>query len=76
MQVKVGDSVERGQVVGRMGNSGDSLYPHLHYQLTNGPDWRDSEGLPTTFSAFDLVLGTETVHLTDDSPDTGEVIIT
>lgn len=31
--VKVGDSVKRGQVIGRLGNSGNTSEPHLHFQL-------------------------------------------
>lgn len=32
-QVKVGDEVKAGQVIGRMGRSGESIFPHLHYEL-------------------------------------------
>ena len=35
--VKAGDRVVTGQVIGRLGNSGDSFGPHLHYQLQSGP---------------------------------------
>jgi len=35
--VKVGDSVHYGQVVGKVGNSGRSPYPHLHFQLQATP---------------------------------------
>lgn len=33
LQVSEGDEVETGQPVGRVGNSGLSLIPHLHFQL-------------------------------------------
>ena len=35
--VKVGDSVQYGQVLGKVGNSGRSPYPHLHFQLQSTP---------------------------------------
>jgi hypothetical protein len=35
--VGVGDSVDRGQLVARVGNSGDSDEPHLHMHVQNRP---------------------------------------
>lgn len=35
--VKVGDNVHYGQVLGKVGNSGRSPYPHLHFQLQSTP---------------------------------------
>lgn len=32
-RVQEGDRVEQGQVIGRMGRSGESIFPHLHYEL-------------------------------------------
>jgi urea transporter len=35
--VKAGDNVQYGQVIGKVGNSGRSPYPHLHFQLQATP---------------------------------------
>jgi len=37
-KVKVGDSVKQGDLIGLCGNSGNSSEPHLHYQVSDGPD--------------------------------------
>jgi murein DD-endopeptidase MepM/ murein hydrolase activator NlpD len=34
--VKEGDRVDRGQVIGRIGDSGIAMFPHVHYQLDRG----------------------------------------
>jgi murein DD-endopeptidase MepM/ murein hydrolase activator NlpD len=50
VRVRAGDRVARGQVVGRVGNSGNSTAPHLHYHLMDGPLLFRSDGLPATFT--------------------------
>ena len=37
LKVKIGDKVRRGQVLGLLGNSGNSGAPHLHFQISNKP---------------------------------------
>ena len=59
--VKLGDHVEQGQPLGKLGSSGDTQTPHLHYQLQSGPDIVWSDGLPCRFSNLEpalLVRGT------------------
>ena len=33
MFVNIGDSIKKGQPIGRAGNSGDVTGPHLHYEI-------------------------------------------
>ena len=59
--VKLGDHVTQGQALGKLGSSGDTNTPHLHYQLQSGPDIVWSDGLPCIFGNIDqsiLVRGT------------------
>lgn len=46
LRVKVGERVKRGQVIGLVGNSGNSTEPHLHFHVSNGVSPLGSEGLP------------------------------
>jgi len=59
MLVGVGDRVVQGQPLGKIGSSGDTVTPHCHYQLQDGPDWRWADGLPCVFSnvGMDLTRG-------------------
>lgn len=53
LKVKPGDHVKRGQVLALVGNSGNSIEPHLHFQLTNGNSPLGSEGIPYALESFD-----------------------
>jgi hypothetical protein len=72
--VGAGDKVSEGEQIGRIGNSGDSGSPHIHYQLQNGRSLRKSEGLPSSFQGFDLILGDTTKRVEDLCPNTGMII--
>jgi hypothetical protein len=54
--VTVGDRVATGQVIGRLGNSGDAFGPHLHYQLQSGPGLFQYQSLPFRFQNIDAPL--------------------
>jgi hypothetical protein len=55
LRVRPGDRVRRGQVVGLVGNSGNSTEPHLHFHLMDGTSPLGAEGIPYVFDAFDVV---------------------
>jgi hypothetical protein len=58
VRVGAGDHVQQGQVIGLLGNSGDTTGPHVHYQLQNGPDWERADALPFQFTnVSNLKLG-------------------
>lgn len=53
--VKEGDSVKRGQVLGLVGNSGNTSEPHLHFHVMSSPSAFGSNGLPYVIDEFDLL---------------------
>ncbi|HJR34619.1 MAG TPA: M23 family metallopeptidase [Gemmatimonadales bacterium] len=55
LRVKLGDRVRTGQVLGLVGNSGNSTEPHLHFHLSDGNSPLSSEGIPYLHESFELV---------------------
>jgi len=55
LRVKLGDKVRRGQVIGLVGNSGNSTEPHLHFHIENGSSPLGAEGLPYSLASFEVV---------------------
>jgi murein DD-endopeptidase MepM/ murein hydrolase activator NlpD len=53
LQVNEGDVVRRGALLGRVGNSGNSPGPYLHFHVMNGPNLFIDQGLPVQFSHFE-----------------------
>jgi hypothetical protein len=49
IRVQPGDRVWRGDVLGLLGNSGNSTAPHLHFHVTNGPSFVGADGVPYAF---------------------------
>ncbi|HEX6336352.1 MAG TPA: M23 family metallopeptidase [Jiangellaceae bacterium] len=54
VQVDVGQHVRRGDVVGRVGSSGNSTAPHLHFQLMDNADPLVARALPAVFAGYDV----------------------
>ena len=63
VRLKAGDKVKTGQVLGLLGNSGNTDTPHLHFHVMDGPSPLVSNGLPYVFTGF-----TGQGQLTDEQP--------
>jgi hypothetical protein len=63
LKVKVGDHVRRGQVIGLVGNSGNSTEPHLHFHISDGNSPLGSEGVPYRQESFEVVGKCRTFNL-------------
>ncbi len=54
VRVHDGEWVRSGQVLGKLGNSGNTGGPHLHFQLMTRPSILNSDGLPFVLRRFRL----------------------
>jgi hypothetical protein len=52
LQVKLGDNVKAGQALARLGNSGNSDAPHLHFHLIDANSPLGAEGIPYELGTF------------------------
>ena len=50
VRVHVGDQVKTGDVLGKLGSSGNSTEPHLHFHVCDKPDPLMCAGIPVNFS--------------------------
>lgn len=51
--VKEGDKVRKGQVLAKLGNTGNANASHLHFHVMNGPSVLGSSGIPYVIDAFE-----------------------
>jgi hypothetical protein len=52
IRVRAGDRVQRGDMLGLLGNSGNTTGAHLHMQVTDHNSVLQSQGVPFMFGAF------------------------
>jgi hypothetical protein len=71
IKVHRGDRVTRGQVIGLVGNTGNSVAPHLHFQVMNGPLSLASNGLPYEIDEFEVTGKTPGTAAFDEAEGTG-----
>ena len=52
--VKKGDKIKQGQLIGKLGHSGNSTEPHLHFHIADGEDILYARSLPVRFNNITL----------------------
>lgn len=74
VRVKPGEQVAAGESVGAIGFSGDSIFPHLHYALMQGPRVTKDWGIPAYFSNFRRLYGDQSVAVARGPVDSGDFV--
>jgi len=54
VDVRPGDPVVVGEVIGRVGHTGNSTSPHLHFQLMDSADLMSARGIACAFAAYEV----------------------
>lgn len=78
--VKEGDMIEKGFTIAKIGNSGNSSAPHLHFQLTDmidldSPSSLNSIGQPFVIDSFNVMRGSANIGVREfELPSEGSVI--
>lgn len=68
IQVTQGQSIKKGQVIGRVGHSGNSFGPHLHFQLMDSSDITTANGLPCAFDEYEVFQNGEWKKVVNSIP--------
>lgn len=59
VRIRPGQKVQKGQVIGQVGNSGNTTEPHLHLHAMDGPSPLASNGIPYVFESFRISGGND-----------------
>jgi len=76
VRVRKGDTVKRGQVIGLVGNTGNSLAPHLHFHVMSRAEPLASNGLPYEIDDFLVTASTPGTAAFDAAEEKGTPLAT
>jgi hypothetical protein len=71
IQVRVGQRVGAGQLIGLVGNSGNSVAPHLHFQMSDRLSSLASNGLPYEIKEFQITGKSPGTKAFDEAEEKG-----
>jgi hypothetical protein len=66
--VREGQQVRTGELIGRVGHTGNSTSPHLHFQLMDAADPLTARGVPCAFESYEVLSGDAWVRVDDGIP--------
>jgi murein DD-endopeptidase MepM/ murein hydrolase activator NlpD len=71
IKVRKGEHVKLGQVIGLVGNTGNSVAPHLHFQVTDRKSSLASNGLPYEIKNFQITGKSAGTKAFDEAEEKG-----
>jgi hypothetical protein len=71
IRVRVGQRVAAGQLIGLVGNSGNSVAPHLHFQVNDKASSLASNGLPYEIKEFQVTGKSPGTKAFDEAEEKG-----
>lgn len=54
IHVSTNEKVKKGSLLGKVGHSGNSTSPHLHFQLMDSDDIKNANGIPCRFEEYEV----------------------
>ena len=69
IEVRPGQPVSAGDVIGHLGHTGNSTSPHLHFQLMDSADLTVARGIPCAFRTFEIERDGGWERVTNRVPD-------
>jgi Peptidase family M23 len=73
--VNAGDHVQRGQLLARIGDSGDAREPHLHFEVTTSPKLLGGEGVPYLIDQYRVKSADNTWQARTHELPLGEMMV-
>ena len=74
IKVRPGEHVHRGQILGSVGNTGNSVAPHLHFHVMDSPSPLASNGLPYEIDQFEITGRTPGTEAFDEAEAKGSTL--
>ena len=74
INVAVGQRIQKREVIGKLGHSGNSTMPHLHMQFMNSSDYKISKGLPFVFESYEVKQDKKWVKVYNAIPKISDII--
>ena len=71
IQVRVGERVKMGRLLGLVGNTGNSVAPHLHFQVTDRSSTLAANGLPYEMRDFQITGRSAGTKAFDEAEEKG-----
>ena len=68
VKVRIGQKVKKGDLLGCIGHSGNSFFPHLHFQLMDSDDMCSAKGIPCAFANYEVFKNGEWETITNGIP--------